>query len=210
MHESTRLGWRTHLAQKQPQHFAHLSARAAACFADDFTPAGRLNWIYHHLCGDPERGATELELLERDRSSYARSEDRYVLSAALRELEETQLVQGRARVWILLVTAWTLVSRDETSKLADLAANILDLARAAKDQRAEAEAQRLLGDVLQVQGKLKAAEAAYLEYLAISRRLAEQDRANGGWQRDLAVAYSRIGEVREAQGNLEAAQTAFG
>ena len=47
-----------------------------------------------------------------------------------------------------------------------------------------------VGDVLQAQGKLSEAQAAFGEYLAISRRLAEQDPTNAGWQRDLAVAHS--------------------
>ena len=101
VHESTRLGWRKQFAHEQPERFADLSAKAAACFADDFTPAGRIEWIYHLLCGDPERGATELESLDRNWSSCAHPEDRYALSATLRELEDTRLVQGRARVWVL-------------------------------------------------------------------------------------------------------------
>ena len=67
-----------------------------------------------------------------------------------------------------------------------------------------------VGDVLQTQGKLGEAHAAFGEYLAISRHLAEQDRSNAGWQRDLAVAHSRVGDVLEAQGKLEAADEAFG
>jgi len=78
VHESTRLGWRKQLAHEWPERFADLSAKVAACFADDFTPAGRIDWIYHLLCGDPERGATELEELDRNWSSCARPEDRYV------------------------------------------------------------------------------------------------------------------------------------
>ena len=66
-----------------------------------------------------------------------------------------------------------------------------------------------VGDVLQAQGQLKAAQAAFEEYLAISRRLAEQDPSNAGWQRELAVAHSRVGGCLEAQGRLEAAQAAF-
>jgi hypothetical protein len=43
-----------------------------------------------------------------------------------------------------------------------------------------------MGVVLQTQGDLTAARAAFAEYLAISRRLAEQDPGNAGWRRDLA------------------------
>ena len=60
------------------------------------------------------------------------------------------------------------------------------------------------------QGKLSEAQAAFGESLAISRRLAEQDPSNAGWQRDLAVAHSRVGGVLEAQGKLSEAQAAFG
>ena len=48
------------------------------------------------------------------------------------------------------------------------------------------------------------------QYLAISERLAGLDPANTGWQRDLAVAYSRVGGVAQARGDLAAAEQAFG
>ena len=65
-----------------------------------------------------------------------------------------------------------------------------------------------VGEVLQAQGKLEEAQAAFAEYLAISRRLAKRDRNNPGWQRDLALAHGRVGEVLRAQGKLEKAQAA--
>ena len=40
---------------------------------------------------------------------------------------------------------------------------------------------------------------AFGEYLAISRRLAERDPSNVGWQRDLAIAHDRVGGVLEAR-----------
>ena len=43
-----------------------------------------------------------------------------------------------------------------------------------------------------------------------TRRLVEQDPSNAGWQRELAVAHSRVGDVLQAQGQLAAAQAAFG
>jgi hypothetical protein len=133
IHESTRLGWRKRLAREQPERFVQLSAKLAACFADDFTPAGRIDWIYHLLCGDPKRGAKELESLDQNWTDCARPEDRYALASTLRELEDTELVRGSARVWVLLVTAWVRVSRSEFAKLADCVGKILDLARAAED-----------------------------------------------------------------------------
>jgi tetratricopeptide (TPR) repeat protein len=209
VHESARLSLRRWLAEDQPVWFRTLSRRAAFHFAADTTPAGRIEWIYHLLCADPERGATELESLDRDWTSCAHPEDRYALAAALRELEDTRLVQGRARVWVLLVTAWARAYRGEVTQLADVAASTLDLARTEKDPRAEADSQCLFGDVLQAQGKLGAAQEAFGKYLTISLRLAEQDPSNAGWQRALAAAHNRVGDVLRAQGKLEAAQAAY-
>jgi hypothetical protein len=181
VHETTRLSLRRWLAEAQPTRFRGLSQRAALYFAGDSTPAGRIEWTYNLLCGDPERGATELESLDRNWASSAHPEDRYALAAALSELEESRLVRGRARVWVLLVMSWARAHRGERAQLADVAASALDLARAENDPRAEADAQCLLGDALQAQGKLEAAQEAFGQYLAISRRLAEQDPSNPDW-----------------------------
>ncbi len=209
VHEASRLALRKQMAADEPARFRILGTRAAAYFADNLTQAGRVEWMYHLLCGDPERGANELEKLERDWSRTARPEERYALAAALRELDDSRLVQGRTRVCVLLVTAWTRVSRGEASQLADMAGIILDLARSLADPSAEAEAQALLGDALEAQGKLAEAQSAFEKYLAISQRLAEQHPSNAGRQRDLAVAHSRVGGVFEAQGKLAEAQAAF-
>ncbi len=210
VHEATRLALRKRMVADDQARFRILGARAMACFADDPTPAGQIEWIYHLLCCDPERGASELKKLGRDWSRSARPEDRYALETALRELEDTRLVQERARIWVLLVTAWTRVSRGETAQLADVAGNTLDLARAAADPRAEADAQALLGEVLEAQGKLREALGAYEEALAINRRLAEQDPSNADLQWELSVAHNRVGEVLEAQAKLRGVEAAYG
>ena len=64
-----------------------MSTRAVDCFRNDPTAAGRIEWIYHLLCADPDLGATELEKLDRDWSSQARPEERAALATALNELE---------------------------------------------------------------------------------------------------------------------------
>jgi len=210
LHEATRLGWRKKLAEARPDRFRELSRQAAACFADAPSPAARIEWIYHRLCGNPELGATELENLDRDWSNWARPEDRYALASTLRELVDSGLVAGRAMVWCQLVMAWARCERGEAAQLAAMAANILTLARINSDHAAQSDAHSLYGDVMQAQGKLEAAQAAFAEALSIRRHLAEQNPSNAGWQRELAVAHSRVGDVLEAQGNLEAALAAFG
>jgi tetratricopeptide (TPR) repeat protein len=121
----------------------------------------------------------------------------------------TGLVQGRARASTLLIIGWGHEMRGETAQLGDLAAEALRLARDSSDPSLESEAQCLLGDVLQDQGKPTAALAAFAESLAIRRQLSEQDPGNADWQRELAVAHSRVGAALQRQGELDKAQAAF-
>jgi tetratricopeptide (TPR) repeat protein len=210
VHEAARLAIRKGMATQVQDRFRKFSAQATSHFAPDLSPSGRIEWIFHLLCGDPERGATELEKLDREWGGSARPEDRSALAAALGELESDGLVQGRARVWTLLSMAWTRVSRAESAQLAPLAEEILRLAQTVGDLGAEADAQCLCGDVLEAQGKLAQARAAFGESLGISRLLVEQDPGNAGWQRELAATHSKVGDVLQAQGNLAEAQAAFG
>jgi hypothetical protein len=153
VHEAARLALRRRLAETAPDRFRNLSANACRCFAHDPSPAGRIEWVFHLLSADPERGASELEALNRDWSERAYREDIDALAAALKELEDAGLVRGRARAWILLVIAWTRVNRGESAQLAEVANDALQLAQAAGDSSAEAEARRLLGDVLRARGQ---------------------------------------------------------
>jgi predicted negative regulator of RcsB-dependent stress response len=41
------------------------------------------------------------------------------------------------------------------------------------------------------------------------KRLAEQDKTNSGWQRDLSVSYQKVGDVLVAQGKLQEALEAY-
>ena len=209
VHEATRLALRRQMASDEKDKFRALSIQAAAYFADELNPAARIEWIYHLLCGNPELGADELEKVGREWFSTARPEDCLALAAALMELHDSGLLEGRALLWVLLFMTWTRVSRGETAQLAGMTTKILKLAQSVGDLSGEADTQALRGDVLQAQGNLAAAQAAFEEYLAISRRLAEQDPGNAGWQRELGVAHSRVGDVLQAQGNLAAAQAAF-
>jgi tetratricopeptide (TPR) repeat protein len=67
------------------------------------------------------------------------------------------------------------------------------------------KARRVLGS----QGKLAEALDSYQQSLKIRQILAEQDKTNTGWQRDLSVSYAKVGEVLEAQGKLTEALDAY-
>ncbi len=209
VHEASRLALRKLIDAEANERFRSLSASAAEFFKSDSTPAGRIEWIYHLLCADPEIGATTLETNERLWSRVARPEDRYALSLALEELDNTGLVRGRARVWALIVKALARVSRGEAARLAHLADEVLDLAGSLDDRRALREALTLSGDVQLAQRKPMVARKSYEEALVICRELAELDPSNTASQQDLGVAYNRVGWAHEAQGNLSEAKSAF-
>ena len=63
--------------------------------------------------------------------------------------------------------------------------------------------------MLVAQGKLQEALEAYQQDLAIVKRLAEQDKTNSDWQRDLSVSYDKVGDVLVAQGKLQEALEAY-
>ena len=46
---------------------------------------------------------------------------------------------------------------------------------------------------------------AYQQSLKIRQTLAEQDKTNSGWQRDLSVSYEKVGNVLVARGKLQEA-----
>jgi tetratricopeptide (TPR) repeat protein len=209
VHEAARLALRRALAASPDEKFRTLSARAVMCFRDDDTAPGRIEWIYHLLCANPEVGATQLEKLDREWSNQARPEERAALANALKELDETELVAGRSRVWVLLAIAWARASRGEDAQLGDTAVEALALARSCGDSRAEGDSQWLLGRVLVAQGKLTEALNAYRENLAISERMAELDPSDAGWQRELAMAHGQVGDVLLMQGDLTRAEREY-
>lgn len=209
VHETTRLALRKRMSRDRESDFLTLSGRAAVCFVDDLLPSGRIEWLYHLLCAEPDRGTYELEKLYRAWFSTAHPEDVYALALALSELKNSQLIESHALAWTLIAIAWSRQLRGENAQLANAASQVLFLAKKTKDQVAEGQAQSLLGDALQAQGQLGAAQAAFNKLLVISQRLVKQDPNNVDWQRDLAEAYNRVGNVLEDQGQLEAAQEAF-
>ena len=174
IHDATRFGWRARLARDQPNLWRQLSAEAAEWFAGRDEISSRIEHAYHLLCADPVCGARHLEELDRHWSGSAYPEQRQSLAQALWELETHGLVEGIARLEVLVCAGESRSARGETAQLGDLASSSVALARTLDHPSGLARACCLQGDVLQSQGKLEAARAAYDEVLTISRRLAEQ------------------------------------
>ena len=209
VHEASRLAIRKRLAETQRTRFIEFSARSARVFEADTRSIGRIEWIYHLLVADPERGAVELEDLDRAWSGTARHEDLAALSVTLTELDTSQMLRGRPLVRARLVVAQRRADLAGAASLGDLANQLLQAAEAIDDARLTGDAYSLVGDVAQARGDLAAAERAFTQDLTISERLAVLDPANTGWQRELAVAYSSVGDVAQDRGDLAAAEQAF-
>ena len=209
VHEASRLAIRKYLAETQPTRFIDLSARSARVFEADTRPVGRIEWIYHLLVADPERGASELEDLNRAWSVSARHQDLAALSAALTELETSRMLQGRPLVRVRLVVAQRRADLEGATSLGDLANQLLQAAEAIDDSPLAGDAYSLIGDVALARGDLAAAEQAFAQDLAIVERLTALDPSNTGWQQNLAVVHSRVGEVALARGDVAAAEQAF-
>jgi tetratricopeptide (TPR) repeat protein len=65
------------------------------------------------------------------------------------------------------------------------------------------------GDRLLVQGKLREAQKAYEDGLAIAQKLAAHDPSNTGWQRDLSISHEKTGNILQAQGKPTKALAAY-
>ena len=101
VHQAARVAIRKQLQRDQQDKFRQLSGRAAAWFGTDHTSAGRIEWVYHLLCADPDRGADECRALDQEWNDLGQPGDRYALALALNELETSGLVAGAARAQAL-------------------------------------------------------------------------------------------------------------
>jgi tetratricopeptide (TPR) repeat protein len=209
VHEAARLALRKHLANSAPQRFRTLSSRAAACFENSRECVAQIEQIFHLLSAAPDEGADRLMALTRDWSRRAPPEDSYALSAALKELQDADLVHGRARIWTLLSIAWVRSIRGEGAQLMDVAVEASNLAMGLEDLPAQADSNILLGSVHEARGSLGAAQYHYEAALAIRRALSVREPANVNWQIDLGNALLCIGGALEAQGRLGLALEAF-
>jgi hypothetical protein len=187
------------MAETQQAKLAELSAKAARIFEADMRPAGRIEWIYHLLVADPERGATQVQDLYRAWDGTARHDDLAALSVALTELDTSQLLRGKALVQARLIVAWHQADITGAASLHDHADRLLEAAKVFDDASLTGDVYCLVGDVAEASGDLAAAEQAYAQCLAIFQQLAGLDPASTSWQQDLAAARRRVADVERSQ-----------
>jgi tetratricopeptide (TPR) repeat protein len=198
LEQNCRLGWRQQLFQRDQNQFHILSIRAAEYFGDYDTDTGRIECIYHLLCGHPERGAEKLE----DDWSNPEVGYYFAMAAPLQEIVDNRLARGRAHAWILLALARARIAAKDTEKAEKLSKLALSVARSEDDQRAAGYAHCLLGDILLVQGKLSEAQSAFDTSLTAFQNPTVSTADNPRVLWDQSQLYGRIGRVLQAQGHL--------
>jgi tetratricopeptide (TPR) repeat protein len=202
---ASRQAIRKFLAGTQRERFLELSRRMVRLLAADTRPASRIEWIYHLLAADAEQGAAGLAELNRRRTAESRHEDLMGLAGVLAELDGSGLLQGKAQVRARLIAARCRADVAGATSLGEEAHELLRAAETAGEPGLVAEAQSLVGDVVQARGDLAAAEHAYRQALTISQQLAQAEPGNAGRQQDLARAYRPLGDVAQERGDLAAA-----
>jgi len=190
-----RLSIRQHLYLRDRERLRLLSSRAASAWEADETPVGRIEWLYHLLVADPDRGARECESIERIWSRVAWPENYSALAIALAELEAAGLVLGRARCEILFCMASAAALRGQFDKVGEITAAALQLARSNGHESAVARIHCLIGDSLAAQGKGAAALRAYSTFLRLERELNARPTETMIELVDLATALNRVGST---------------
>lgn len=210
VHEASRLPLREHLRTTQPELWKTLAIRARAHVSASSEAHARIEALYHLFAADPAAAAAgECAHLSDVFHDAGHPEEWSALAVALTEITAAGWLTGPALVEALIAPLWVRVLRGETAQLEQEARAVLALARTVSPPASIADAACLMGNVHKARGDLDAALAAYQETLAIFQRLTAQDPTHASWQRELAVAHSKVGGIHEARGELDAALTAF-
>ena len=209
VHESARFALRKHLAKDDSDRFRLLSARMAAYFEKDQSVTGRIEWVYHLLSADPERGVKELEELSRNWFRIAHPDVRYALASALKELEKTGLLHGSGKIHAHIVSSWVRFLRGQFANLRESAEEILEEARSIGDENAMLDGYAMASVAYQGESALEQALKAAKRALEIAQRLSGQSPDNLGAVQDLAATMNQYGDVLEAMGKRGEALDVF-
>jgi tetratricopeptide (TPR) repeat protein len=208
VHESARLTLREHLRTAAPERWKALSLRAIGHLQGTTEPHSRIEALYHLFAVDQAEAAIECERLDRELSD-GRWDSRHALSLSLQELNAAHWLEGAASVEARIVPLRIALDRGEAASQSGEARNILALARMASPPARIAEAELLLGCVLETQGQLGDALPAFERSESILLQLTREGQPNSGWQRDLIAVSAKVGDVHQEQGRLEDALGRF-
>lgn len=230
VHESARLALREHLRQRDPVRWRTFAERARAHMAASSSVHARIEALHHLFAIDQEAAAAECATLGR--YLLKKPEWRQALAISLSEIAFAGWLHGSALVESILIPLQVWSRRGESARLEPEACAVVELAERYPYSPGLARAQRLFGDVHQVQGRLEAALGFFRKSLAILEQLVQEDPSNIGWkhdlnsfqkymviaermvqddlsdtnlQRDASPAHTHLGNVYQSQGRQAAA-----
>lgn len=209
VHEATRLAIRRQLAEAEPDRFRLLGSTIAAQLQVGRTSDIRIERVYHLLTAEPDRGADELANLSQELEDEAGHAEMYALSAALRELETEEMLEGRPRVRALLTIARHRASLDGAAGLAETAGSLLAESIKSGNDRLREDVLGLVGWAAEERGDIGSARTAYEEQLELSRSRWTQVPGDTSRQRSLAAAYQNLGDVDAQVRDFEAAHDSY-
>ena len=194
VHETSRLALRSWMKGESPDRLAALSERAKIYF-DGKAPHLRIEALYHGFTVHPEAAEQECATLYDEWNNMGRYEELLGLGVVLDELLAAGLPGGAVRSSVLYQLANIRYNYQPRSVTADQAREALAEAQRSGVLWRIANANDLIANVLRDQGDLTGALEAYRASLAIRQRLAAQDPANAGWQRDLSISQEKVANV---------------
>jgi DNA-binding winged helix-turn-helix (wHTH) protein len=92
IHEATRLALREEMWRQEKEYFCELSKRASAFFSRRYTPANRIEWLYHLLIANPELGLAEYEAIHQQWNHQTHFENRWALALVIEELGKSGML----------------------------------------------------------------------------------------------------------------------
>jgi tetratricopeptide (TPR) repeat protein len=208
VHETARLALRRRMKKESADRLVALSKRAQFYFGGK-APHLRIEALYHQFTVDPEAAERACGSLFYEWRNAGRYEELLALGVTLDELQGSGLLAAWVRGSVLYYLANIRYNYQPRNVTADQARDAL-----AETQRRDtpwriANAHDLMGNVLSDQGDLFGALKNYRDSLALREKLANQDPANAGWQRDLSVSYEKVGDVLSDQGELSDALKSY-
>lgn len=201
VHEVTRLAIRQRLYEEG--RLALLSSRAMRSilvYGVGHNTSLIIEFLYHQLVAEPEKGAESLEILWRDWDDNDRWTPLLDLAAMLEEVMPFLSPVPRARAllrWIFIRSRRTPISQ-----MAEPAMRCLKLFRELQDEKAQGDILQLLGEISQSRGNVMGAYQFYYEAEQIFRKFFDLNSSNPSSRGDLLEALRNLGDIAKSQGDL--------
>lgn len=203
VHEVTRQALRAQLHREgRLQQAAARALRAFPLPAESAATADVLEHLFHHLSAEPAAAAERLEQTWRSWNDTGGWRDLLDLAAILEEA--LPALTGPARARALLCHAAVRFHHQPASTLLPAVEESFRLFTTLRDDRAQAQAANLLGDILLWHGQTGDAEAALAHYqrgLQIREALLAANPDSAQATRDVWISYWRLAQQAEAAGD---------